>query len=932
MRLLHLLSASILFSIFIYPTVSISDDNWLPLDGQWRFALDKENQGVKNSWFNDELKDQITLPGTTDENRKGSPNDNRNTGKLTRAFPYYGVAWYQRDIDIPNDWSGKRIVLFLERTKTTHLWLDDKDLGEQNSLVAPHEYVLGNVSPGKHRLTVLVDNNNHPPIGDPHQISDETQTNWNGVIGKIGLKATDSVWIDDIQIYPLSVESSQKAVRLKIKIGNASNKAGQGKLLFSVKGDGYSRSAPASDVSWDAEGGSAEIVVPLDDVAKFWNEFQPSLNILIIKLTGDGISDEHLESFGLRNFTTQDRQFRINSSPTFLRGKHDACVFPLTGYPPMTVEGWLRVFAVAKQYGINHYRFHSWCPPDAAFEAADQMGIYIQAELPNWMGFGRKPHDDFMKAEGERILRYYGNHPSFVMLSLGNELGGKQLTMAPFITHFRKLDNRHLYAQGTNNWFGKPDPGDDYLSSFQVDNKKVRGSFATVNAPLGHVQLGPPSTQKDYYTEIQAVSVPVVGHEIGEYQVAPDFSELKKYTGVLKPYNLETFKKRLEDKGMLNLADDFLKASGALTVVCYREDIEAALRTRNFGGFQLLDLQDFPGQGTALVGILNAFMQSKGLIEPSKWREFCSETVPLVRMKKYTWISSEPFTATAEVAHYGPTDIEETAPTWSLRDTQGKSLASGRLPITKIRQGTITKLGEINIPLDNIPSPAKLNLELSVDGIKHRNSYDIWLYPAAVDVSPGKVTITRQYDDIARKALLGGGCLLLLPETAKLPNSIEGTFASDFWNFGMFRNFAEKNKAPIAPGTLGILCDPNHPAFQSFPTDFHSNWQWFHLLTNSKAIILDSMPKDYRPTLQVIDNYERLHKLGSIFELRVGSGKLLVCSIDLPGQKDKPEARQLLHSLLQYMNSDKFNPSTTVDEKAIEQLFKNPQKTTENPK
>jgi hypothetical protein len=907
--------------IIVAATQAFAVDNWQLLDGQWRFALDLKNEGVTNKWFQEDLEDQIQLPGTTDENRKGTPNEARETDRLTRLFPYAGAAWYQRDFEVPAAWSGKRIVLSLERTKTSRLWLDGNAIGEQNSLVAPHEYILGTLAQGRHTITLRINNAEHPPIGDPHQISEHTQTNWNGVIGKIGLKATDPVWIDDVQVYPLGLEASRKAVRVKISLGNASGKSGKGKLIFSVKGEGVSSSPPPADVAWDENGGKAEIEVPLGDKAMWWDEFQPALNTMNVQLRADGIADEQTVTFGLRHFTAMGTQFCINGRPTFLRGKHEACVFPLTGYPPMTVDGWRRVFKIAKTYGINHYRFHSWCPPEAAFEAADQLGLYIQAELPNWMTFGNPQHDDFMRAEGERILRCFGNHPSFVMLSLGNELGGKQEIMAPFIKHFRELDNRHLYVQGTNNWFPKPDKGDDYMASFQVNGKKVRGSFATVDPPLGHVQLGPPSTQKDYTAEIAAVSVPVVGHEIGEYQTAPDFREIEKYTGVLKPRNLETFRKRLEDKGMSNLADDFLRASGALVVLCYREDIEAALRTRGFGGFQLLDLEDFPGQGTALVGILNAFMESKGLIEPAKWREFCSETVPLVRMPKHAWTNSETFTATAQAAHYGASDINNAAPAWTLRDSEGRTLASGRLPTAKIPLGTLTSLGEIRIPLEDISTPAKLNLELAIQGTNFKNSYDIWLYPDAVDIAPGKVVVSRALDDSALKSLASGGRVLLLPEPDKLANSIEGAFAPDFWNYGMFRKFASQRNKPIAPGTLGILCDPKHPAFGSFPTDFHSNWQWFHLLKNSRAIILDEMPKEYQPLLQVIDNYERLHKLATIFEVQVGPGKLLVCSIDLAAHQDKPEARQLLHSLLKYMNSDQFNPATTVDEATIQRIL-----------
>ena len=890
----------------------LAADGWVTLAGEWRFALDPADQGIQQRWFQKTLEDTIPLPGTTDEARKGTLNSARETEHLTRLYPFLGTAWYQRDITVPPNWTGQRIVLLLERTKTTRLWLDGTDLGTQNSLVAPHYYPLGSLTPGRHRLTLRISNREHPPIGDPHQISDQTQTNWNGVIGKIGLRVTAPVWIEDVQIYP---DRAARKLQVRIELGNATGKPADGTLTLQAAGQPLS--VPFLSAA-DRAVVNAEVAVGAGVLE--WDEFSPSLSSLSVSLQSQTHRDRREMPYGFREFKAQGSQFRINGKTIFLRGRADNCVFPLTGYPPMDVEGWLRVFRIAKQHGLNHHRFHTWCPPKAAFEAADQLGVYLQPELPNWMAFGNPDHDDFVRAEGERILREFGNHPSFVMLSLGNELGGKQELMAPFVAHFRSLDPRHLYAQGTNNWFKTLAAGDDYWASFQVRGKKIRGSFGTVDAPLGHVQTGPPSTIKDYAAEIAGIPVPVVSHEIAEYQVGPDFSEIPKYTGVLSPRNLEAFRDRLEKAGMLGQAGDFQRASGALTVICYREDMEAALRTRGFGGFQLLDLMDFPGQGTALVGILNSLMESKGLVEPARWREYCSQTVPLVRFEKYTWTTGETFRAAVEVAHYGPKEIPGVEPSWSLRDSGGHTLASGRLGTAAIPQGTLTALGEIRIPLNAISAPAKLRLELTV--ADSRNSYDLWVYPDSVATAPGQVLVRRTLDNDARQALAAGKSVLLLPAPATLPGSIPGDFATDFWNYGMFRKIAQERKMPVAPGTLGILADPGHPAFSAFPTDFHSNWQWFHLVMNSRALILDSMPAGYRPLVQVIDNYERAHKLGSILELRVGPGKLLICTIDLPGQQDKPEARQLLHSLLRYMNSPQFAPVTAVDEAAVSRILK----------
>lgn len=529
---------TIIVSILVICSASaFAGDNLVNLAGQWRFALDVNNAGIKDKWFEKSLDDTIQLPGTTDENRKGILNNARETSRLTRLYPFVGSAWYQQDINIPAEWSNKRITLFLECTKNSRLWVDANGLSTQDSLVAPHIYSLGPLSPGRHQLTLRINNSEYPPIGDPHQISDQTQTNWNGVIGKIGLIATDPVCIDDVQVYPDVVA---KTVKVRVSVINTTGLQANSTLTFKAsKTDGTPQGQPVS-ISFPA--GDKPVVVevnyPLGDNAQYWDEFSPVLYRITVSLDASSAGKKYADSrevtFGLREFKAKGTQFNINGRTTFLRGKHDACVFPLTGYPPMTVAGWLKVFNTAKSYGINHYRFHTWCPPEAAFEAADQVGVYMEVELPNWANFGEPNHDNFCLAEGERLLKTFGNHPSFVMLALGNELGGKQELMVPVVRQLRLLDSRHLYAQGTNNWFGMVDPNDDFWVSWQVRWQKIRGSYAAVDTPLGHIQVGPPGTDKDYTREIKGITVPVISTEIGQYQIYPDYREIDKYTGVVR--------------------------------------------------------------------------------------------------------------------------------------------------------------------------------------------------------------------------------------------------------------------------------------------------------------------------------------------------------------------------------------------------------------
>lgn len=920
----------------------------LKLDGAWQFQLDSLNEGIKNEWYNRKFNDVIHLPGTTDENKKGRVNNHREAMLLTRVYFYEGAAWYQKEIDIPQKWENKNFLFTMERTKTSYVWVDSHYVGTQNSLSTTHLYDLSKyLSPGKHRITVCINNAEIPPLGDSHQISSQTQTNWNGILGKVELHVKDSVWIKDVLVYP---DVAQKKVDIRVSF-NADCK---GNLVLSAHSwnTKVSHVVNPKKVTVDVEAGKYfETSLSMGNFVQLWDEFSPALYKLKIdfseKTNGKENKDYREVNFGMRKFSRSGTQFQVNDKTIFLRGKHDACVFPLTGYAPMNVDEWVRILRIAKSYGINHYRFHTWCPPNAAFEAADIVGIYMQPELPLWAPIGRidtmktdgdvelkidnspeKIRIDYVVNEGKRILDAFGGSPSFCMFALGNELIGEEGKMAAIVNTFRTYDSRHLYAQGSNNFLFKPLllQGDDYWTTTFTGGENragvlvncggldVRASYGIHTA--GHINNVYPSTDYDYTSGIKNVPIPVIGHEVGQYQIYPNYNEIKKYTGVLQARNFDIFRERLNKAGMLEQADDFFRASGALSVICYREEIESAIRTKGFGGFQLLDLQDFPGQGTALVGILDAFMDSKGLITPAEWRQFCSEIVPLVRMKKYVWTNAESFSSLIEVANYSTDSIKDRKLQWKLVDASDKLIAKGKFEIS-VPQGELSSIGEINLSLSKLKTPQCLGLQVFITGTDAINSYPIWVYPSKVNNDfPQGINVVEKINDTILDRLENGANVLFLPDSASLSKSIEGAFQSDFWNYRMFKRYGP-------PGTLGILCNPQHPIFENFPTEFHSNWQWWSLLKNGRAMILDKTPVDFRPTVQVIDNFTRNHKLGVIFECKVGKGSILVCSCNLLKQQDKPEARQLLHTILEYMKSNDFDPDISLSVDNLKQIFLN---------
>ncbi len=929
----------------------------IELSGTWKFQLDPEEIGMENKWFNEVLDDSIELPGTTDENRKGIFIDEKAVDRLSRVWYWKGAAWYQKEVDVPSDWSGKNVKLLLERTKDTHVWLDDIHCGYDNILSAPQFFDLSSaIKPGKQKITVLVNNANLPPVGPSHAVDERTQTNWNGIVGKIEMRATDQVWIEEVQAYPDIVRN-----RLKIRmvLGNMSGIPANVKLL--VRGESWNTSLPRkynkyiekyTDISHNQ---TVEFYYEFNKQAPLWDEFDPALIKLSVKIAGKAgkvrFADKKQIDVGMRVFKRAGKYILLNGKRIFLRGRTDSANYPLTGYPPMKKEEWLTYFRLLKSYGINHWRFHSWCPPEAALSAADEVGVYLQPELPNKRsGMDnksmkeedvRKLHNidyleinesvvnlslkNYLKREGELILNHFGNHPSFAMFTLGNELGRNE-GMFELIQHFKKIDSRKLYAQGSNNMHWNPSfaEGDDFWVICRTEmNLPVRGSFATVaQEVVPHIDNIPPSTLTTYNDALENVEVPVIGHETGQFQVSPDFSEIEKFTGVTRARNYEIFRDRLEKANLLDQYQDFVRASGKLSMLCYREDIETALRTPDFAGFQLLDVQDFPGQGTALVGFLNAFMEPKGIVEPEEWRQFCSEVVPLLKMEKYTWTHDETFVGYIDIAHYGPEDYKQAEITWQVLNKKGNVYAEGKLQKEHLAGGGLAQIGEISFGLAQTTVAEKLEVIVSLEGTNYRNVYDIWVYPETIDNTiPAGVLVSKYLDADTKKHLQGGGRAIIIPDHDQLDHCINGAFQTDFWCYPMFARGALRNGIEPAPGSLGFICDPESPLLQHFPTEFHSNWQWWHLVKNCKPIILDETPAEYKPLIQTIDNFARNHKLGMVFETKFGKGNLLVCAIDLLKLQDKPEARQLYFSLLEYVKSENFDPQFELHQNLLSNII-----------
>ncbi len=938
-----------LFLFFILISVAAPQDK-IDLSGKWQFAIDSLDIGIKENWFLKSFDDSVILPGSMDENSKGNDISltthwtgdildssyfklpkyakYRKPGNIKVPFwlqpdkHYYGVAWYKRKIKIPENWKNKSIQIFFERCHwQSTLWVDDKLIGHQNGLSAPHIFDLPEpLTPGVHTITVRVDNriNDINPGVNSSSLTDHSQTNWNGIVGAMSMTARSRIHFDDIWLFS---DIDTKKVKVEMSINNLTGNAQIMNLTLNAFPENETlKNSSFKELKKEIELSPGEDSIAVEYEMKdalLWDEFNPNLYKIKCSLTGNKIYDVKDETFGFRKLGIKGTQFTINDRKIFLRGTLECAIFPKTGYPSTNVKNWLRIFHICKDYGLNHMRFHSWCPPEAAFTAADEVGIYLYVECSSWANQGTslgdgKPIDKYIYAESKRIVKQFGNHPSFCFLVYGNEPAGQNQNeyLTKFVSYWKNRDNRRLYS-GASGW-----PALDVNDFNSMYEPRIQlwgaGLHSIINSQ-------PPSSDYDWENIIRSQSKPVISHEIGQWCVYPNFKEMNEYNGVLHAKNFEIFKDFLTENGMIQLADKFLDASGKLQVLCYKAEIEAALRTKGMGGFQLLDLHDFPGQGTALVGVLDPFWNNKGYVTPEEYKQFCNTTVPLARLKKFIFNSAEDFTVDIEVSNFGSDSLTGILPKWKIIDTSGKIIAEGNLEKTNIPIDNGIKLGKIRYPLNKFKTPAMYRLEVTFNNFT--NNWDFWVYPYQ---NPGQafskdIKVVQKLDQETINFLTNGGKVLLTPVKGNIKSDKGGDVAVGFSS--IFWNTAWTSGQP--PTTLGILCNPKDPMLKNFPTQYYSNYEWWDAMSHSNAILLSALGKNIKPVVRIIDDWFTANPLGLIIEAKVGKGKLVLTGIDLLTDAEKrPAARQLMYSILTYMRSDKFNPDQKIQVNNIADLFK----------
>ena len=938
----------VLYSSIAGANVSVDPNGYrvYDLSGIWDFQLDRGNVGEKEEWFKPEYKynDKIILPASMPERLKGD-NVTVNTqwvgglydssyyrnpymekyrveGNvkvpffLTPVKHYVGKAWYRYTLQCDKGWSSGDAVLFLERPHiATKVWVNGSLIGEKNSLSEPHVYNIPiDGKTDSYTIVICVDNRLEAAnVGkDSHSVSDQTQGDWNGIVGKIELREYNP--IKSLQVYP-DIDKKEAKVRVQFN-----NKITGNLVLVAESFNTDTRHVVTTTIPVKVKDADVQdVVLDMGDGMLLWDEHNPQMYRLKAELRqGDKVRT--LETyFGMRKIEIRGKMFYVNGKEIQLRGTVENCDFPNTGYPPMDLDSWLKVFNTCKSWGLNHVRFHTYCPPEAAFLAADMTGMYIQPEGPSWPNHGVRLGrgefvDTYLYDEAVRICDIYGNHPSFTFFAFGNEPAGNWVRWSTDKTAMiKKYDSRHLYCGFSvgGGWAWQPG------SEFAV-KAGARGLDEWVKSK--------PESMRDFSEKINMyngkdmpgtpITMPFVSHETGQWCVFPNFKEIKKYTGVNRAKNFEIFRDILQENGMGTMAEKFLLSSGKLQALCYKYEIERTLRTPNYAGFQLLSLNDYSGQGTALVGVTDVFFDDKGYITAPEFREFCSKVVPLAKFSKFTYSTDETFEADITLNNYSGGPLKG-AVNWSIQSPD-KSIDEGGVwnnVSCSIGQGNV--LGHISFPLGNIQKPVKLTLTVYCDAMDARNHWDFWAYPKTGNIAAGDrhLLITDTLDSKAIKMLKKGGKVLLCAAgKVTYGREVKQYFTPVFWNTSWFKM--------RPPHTTGVYINNEHPIFSEFPTDSHSDLQWWELLNRAQVMQFTDFPSDFQPLVQSIDTWFVSRKIGMLFECNVGKGRLVMTTMDISSNLDERiVARQMRESIINYMQSDMFRPQWNLDIQLVKDLF-----------
>lgn len=903
------------FLLLVMPTALAAERAHIELNGTWEFRLDPNDDGEVQAWHSADADypRSITVPGAWQAQGVGEPN-----GVI--RHDYAGPTWYRRTIDIPTAWRGKSIRLRIGGAhRYTRLYVNGQRIGKHRGFSAPFAFdVTGSVRPGEPNVFALrIENPGEVPREGPREQKPVHPTgmlnylgNWGGIYGNVRLEATDPVWIEHVYVRP---DVDALVARFLVTVQNRGARAFAGDVQVSVSPRQRARSRLQVEPGARAE---VEIAVPMPG-ARLWSPDDPHLYTGAVTLEDRGRARDRVdERFGMRQLTTRGNVLLLNGKPLFLRGYGDDNIEVLTGFPPASRDEYVQRLRQARDFGFNAMRFHSMTPAEEFFHAADEVGLFVMAELPAAYTQYVLPHRDFLRQELEAVVRTYRNHPSLLSVAFGNEFN---------LDWLGSDAERKLFLDTVNDFYR-------LAKSLHPD-----GLFLSND---GYV-MRPTDLVSHFGGPLP--DLPVVKHEFGGYYCSlPDTSLIDRFTGVVSPDWLQSKQQWAEQHGLADQYPRYVRNSQRLQQLGRKFQIERVRHQPGISGYHYWLIVDFPGgtgEGDSWEeGWFDYFWQPKG-ITPEDGRAINSAVLPLIDagVNDRTLWNDTPKTIGIVVSNFGDRDFAGAPLSWRLV-ADGRTIGSGTSRID-VGMGTVASVAQVTIQPPPSDTAQKLELVVEVNGTD-TNSWAFWsfprsgvlkragtpvhsavkwagiqrLYPFVQDGYPATADglfITPVLDEPALEHLRRGGRVWLMAER------------------GQTRARSESAFFPASGGALGTVIQ-QHPALAGFPHEGLADLQFFNLLDGAVPQPLDTWKPGYEPILggirttsSFLSKSKDLSRVGYVFEARVGEGRLLVTTVRLREHFDEayPEAISLFDRLLRYATGGDFEPTVEVRQDQLQELM-----------
>jgi len=904
---------ALILLLVCYLPLTASVRQKLNLNGTWDFQTDPAKVGEAQKWFlqGQQFAREIQVPGAWQAQGVGEAQ-----GGLRHN--YSGAAWYRRRVATPEAWRGKHVRLVIGGvSRSAVVFVNGEKAGEHDGFSAPFAFEISkHVRAGQENVVAVRIVNPTPPPQESPDVQKSTQpvgmmnylANWGGIYGDVEIEATESRWIERVAVTPhTSAASAAFAVQLA---GQATH---DGRLEITT-GEYRAEQKLAAGQQ------EAELYLKMPQ-AIFWSPETPHLYHARIRLLeGKRVVDEIEQPFGLREISKQGRTLLLNGKPLYLRGYGDDNIEVLGGFAPASKEELLKRIKLARSFGFNAVRFHSMTPSENFFEAADEAGLLVMAELPVAYTMHLLPHRDFVRSELESVLLWHRNHPSFFSLALGNEFNLNWLKTEAEKQQFQDTV-RELYTLGKS-----------------IDATRM---ILSNDGLLLH-----PS---DIYSIYRGApeEVPTLRHEFGAYYCSlPDISLIPSFSGALAPTWLDTKKEWIEKHGLSEVYTQYLRNSERLQQSGRKFQIERARRDPLISGYHYWTGVDFPGgtgEGDSWEeGWFDYFWRPKG-VKPEEGRELNAPVLTMIDAavsNRSLW-NDAARPVGVSISNFGDADIRDAHLTWRLTGAD-KTIGEGSLPVRRVDMGKVADVGVIELPASGLAKAAKLELaiQLQMDGQTYRNHWSFWSFPhrAALTASPIPVVSKVRWEALGRAYpfLQTGGSrvsqngLLITPVLdAESEHFLEA--GGRVWLLAGAEQFGREGEATFFPASGGANSTlvREHPALRGFPVEDHFDLQFFNLVQGAWNYSLDDLPGSFEPIAggirtkaSFLSKSKDLTRSGYIFEGRVGKGQLLVTTLRIRENFDEayPEAMSLFDHLLRYAVGDEFKPEYSFTQKQLRRL------------